>query len=146
MNKIIKVLLGIVAVLVVAQFVPYGKNHTNPPIIAEPTWDSPQTREIFMRACGNCHSNETIYPKYSSFAPVSWLIARDVEEGRSKLNISEWGKNEENEADEAANEVREGAMPPWFYMPTHPEAKLTNEEKIIFIKGLVATFGDKKEK
>jgi len=114
MNKIIKVLLGIVAVLVVAQFVPYGKNHTNPPIIAEPTWDSPQTREIFMRACGNCHSNETIYPKYSSFAPVSWLIARDVEEGRSKLNISEWGKNEENEADEAANEVREGAMPPWF--------------------------------
>jgi len=31
-------------------------------------------------------------------------------------------------------------------MPTHPEAKLTNEEKIIFIKGLVATFGDKKEK
>jgi hypothetical protein len=33
-------------------------------------------------------------------------------------------------------------MPPWFYLPPHPEAKLTPAEKDELVKGLVATFGD----
>jgi hypothetical protein len=68
-------------------------------------------------------------------------VQRDVEEGRSHFNVSEWGRPE-NHGDEAAEQVREGEMPPWFYLPAHPEAWLSDAERATFVEGLVATFGD----
>jgi mono/diheme cytochrome c family protein len=64
---------------------------TNPPVIAEPEWDSPRTRELARRACFDCHSNETRWPLYSRFAPVAYTLASNVQEGREHLNFSEWG-------------------------------------------------------
>lgn len=122
------------------QFLPFGKVQANPPVVAEPAWDSPQTRETFMRACGDCHSNQTVWPWYSRIAPVSWLINRDVSEGRRKLNVSEWGLRK-NDADDIIEVVQNGEMPPWFYLPLHPQARLSAEEKQAFLQGLTATFG-----
>ena len=93
-------LLGIGLVI---QLIPYGRDHENPDVIREPAWDKPQTRELFERACKDCHSNQTEWPWYSSVAPISWLVQSDVEEGRSHFNVSEWGRNE-NHGDEAAGE------------------------------------------
>ena len=94
------VLIG-VAVLAAAflliQLVPYGHAHDNPPVAAEPNWDSPQTRELAQRACFDCHSNETTWPWYSNVAPVSWLVQHDVDEGREYLNFSRWGLGGEGE-------------------------------------------------
>ncbi|MBK9715602.1 MAG: heme-binding domain-containing protein [Kouleothrix sp.] len=132
---------GLLVLLVAIQLVPFGRNHTNPPVQAEPAWDSPQTRALFMRACGDCHTNQTTWPWYSSVAPVSWLIQRDVNEGRQKFNISEWGRPR-NKGDEAAKTVRKDDMPPWFYTPIHPDAKLSTAELQTLIAGLTATFGD----
>jgi len=123
------------------QWVPYGRNHANLGVVREPEWDRPRTRELFFRVCKNCHSYETERPWYSFVAPASWLVQRDVEEGRSHFNVSEWGR-EENHGDEAAELVREGEMPPWFYLPLHPEARLSDEERNELVVGLVATFGD----
>lgn len=132
---------GALLVLFLAlQLVPYGRNHTNPPVAAEPAWDSPQTRALFVRACADCHSNQTVWPWYSNIAPVSWLVARDVVEGREKFNVSQWGL-QRNEGDEAAETVREGEMPLWFYLPLHPEARLSPAEREQLIAGLTATFG-----
>ncbi|HMQ34622.1 MAG TPA: heme-binding domain-containing protein [Chloroflexaceae bacterium] len=134
-------LLGALLVLLLAmQLVPYGRDHTNPPVIAEPAWDSPETRALFVRACADCHSNQTVWPWYSNVAPVSWLVAHDVEEGRAKFNVSMWGQ-QRNEGDEAAETVREGEMPLKIYLPTHPEARLTPAEREQLIAGLTATFG-----
>ena len=69
------------------------------------------------------------------------MIARDVEEGREHFNVSMWGKQPKNKGKDAAEEVKEGSMPPWFYLPTHPEAKLTDSEKQELIDGLTQTFG-----
>lgn len=144
-RRILKpLLLGAVALAAAIQLVPYGRDHSNPPVTSEPQWDSTATRELAKRACFDCHSNETVWPWYSHVAPVSWLLQRDVDEGRSKLNFSEWNKPQK-EADEAAKEVREGEMPPWFYLPTHPEARLTDAEKQALIAGLEATIGAKGE-
>lgn len=140
-----KVLLTIVGLAVLIQFVPYGREHTNPEVVSEPRWDSPRTRELFMRACGDCHSNETKWPWYSGIAPISWLVAYDVDEGREHFNVSMWGVQEENEGEEAAEEVREGEMPPWAYLFAHPEARLDEAEKRELIEGLVRTFGEKKD-
>ena len=84
---------GVATVLVFGagiQLVPYGHTHTNPPVVQEPAWYSARTRQLFMAACADCHMNETQWPWYSSVAPVSWLVARHVQEGRERLNFSEW--------------------------------------------------------
>ena len=80
---------GSVALFLLVQAVPYGRSHTNPPTTAEPTWNSPETRELAARACFDCHSNLTTWPWYSNIAPVSWLVQRDVTGGRSALNFSD---------------------------------------------------------
>jgi hypothetical protein len=80
---------GLVVLGVLIQFVPYGHDHTNPPVMQEPQWDTMQTRPLAKRACFDCHSNETVWPWYSNIAPASWLIYRDVAEGREHFNFSE---------------------------------------------------------
>ena len=132
-------LLGI-GILLVAQLIPYGRVHSNPPVTLEPAWDSAATRELFFRACRDCHSNETVWPWYSHVAPVSWLVTSDVEEGREHFNVSVWDRPKQD-GDEAAEMVREGDMPLWFYLPMHPEARLSAAVRDQLIAGLEATFG-----
>ncbi len=103
------------------QLVPYGRDHVNPSRRAEPDWDRAETRALAVRACFDCHSNETTWPWYAHVAPVSWLLQRDVEEGRRALNFSEWDQPRQ-EAEDLAETVATGEMPPWLYRVTHPEA------------------------
>jgi len=125
---------------VVIQILPYGHSHQNPPMAAEPIWDSRETRELFKRACFDCHSNETVWPWYSNVAPVSWLVQNDVDGGREHLNFSEWNR-EQRHAKDIADEVSHGDMPPGVYLPMHPEAKLTDAEMRALIDGAEKTFG-----
>jgi mono/diheme cytochrome c family protein len=134
--------ISILVIFALIQLVPYGKEHTNPPILQEPNWDSPQTRALAIRACYDCHSNETVWPWYSNIAPVSWMVYRDTMEGREALNFSEWNPNRfEDAVEEAAEVVLEGEMPPAKYFPTHPEARLTTAERQQLANGLMNTLG-----
>jgi len=133
-------LLGVLlAGFLLLQLVPYGRDHTNPPVVAEPAWDSPRTRALAVRACFDCHSNETRWPWYSWVAPVSWAVQRHVDEGRAKLNWSEWGPRREGE--DAAETVEKGSMPPSWYPFLHLDARLSEVERRQLIDGLLATFG-----
>lgn len=134
------IILGVICLGLGIQLLPYGRNHTNPPVVAEPAWDSPQTRELAKRACFDCHSNETAWPWYTNVAPVSWLVYHDVEEGRSKLNFSQWGQGKQ-EVKEIVEVVQEGEMPMPMYLPLHPEANLNAADKQALIQGLEKTFG-----
>ncbi len=139
-----RILLGFVVVvavgLLVAQLLPYGRDHTNPPVTGEPPWDSPETRAMAVAGCFDCHSNETEWAWYSNVAPFSWLLQRHVDEGREKLNFSEWGTGEQ-ESDEIVESVRNGEMPTWDYQLIHPEARLSDADREAFLAGLTATFG-----
>lgn len=141
MRLVRNVLIGVVIAAFAIQLVPYGRSHSNPPVVAEPTWDSARTRELAVRACFDCHSNETVWPWYSNVAPVSWLVQRDVDEGREKLNFSEWTTPAE-EAGESAETVREGEMPPRVFLITHPEARLSAAEQEELATGLATMFGE----
>jgi Haem-binding domain len=134
-GMLLKALRWLLAAAVLIQFVPFGHDHTNPPAAKEPPWDKPQTRDLVKRACFDCHSNETTWPWYSNVAPVSWLVQRDVNGGRRHLNFSEWD-HPQRHAEDIPKEVQEGGMPPFFYLPMHPNAKLTGADKQALIDGV----------
>ena len=129
---------AIAGALAAIQFVPYGRNHANPPVTREPAWDSPSTRELAKRACFDCHSNETEWPAYASIAPASWLVQHDVTEGRGVLNFSEWHRVQEG-AKEASEEVLQREMPPPAYRFVHAHARLTPADTERLANGLVKT-------
>ncbi len=129
-----------VGLLAVMQLIPYGRAHDNPPVIAEPAWDSPRTRELAKRACFDCHSNETRWPWYAHVAPLSWAMQRDVDAARSVMNFSEWTRG--NDLVHAAGPVViRRDMPPRQYTLLHGDAHLTEQEKLELARGLHATFG-----
>ncbi len=132
-------ILLIVFGFAVIQLVPYGRAHDNPPVIAEPEWDLPLTRELAVVACFDCHSNETYWPWYSNIAPLSWWVQDHVDEGREELNFSEWTWAND-EIDEIAESVMEGEMPPNYYNLVTGSRKLSERDRDLLIRGLVSTF------
>lgn len=156
LKRLIVAIAGFLVVVVVLflliQLIPVDE--TNPPVVAEPAWNSPETRALAQRACFDCHSNETVWPAYAHVAPISWMVSHDTVEGRDRLNFSEWGVaragggeegeggfggRERNPAEEVGEVIREGRMPPASYLWLHPGARLTEAEKQQLIEGLQAS-------
>lgn len=136
MKLFLKILLGVIAVFIIIQFLPVDTE--NPQVITEPDWDTPKTKELVRRLCFDCHSNETTWPWYSKIAPVSWIIASHVEDGRKELNFSE---DKEFDVKEIIEEFSEGKMPLRMYKDFHPETSITNEDSLLFVEGLIKTLG-----
>ena len=144
MPRWIKIGLWVVAILVIGliaiQFVPYGREHTNPPVTNRATFADARTAQLVKGACFDCHSNETVWPWYSSIAPASWLVYNDVQEGRENLNFSEWPATGGSGLMLAASQiVREGEMPPIQYKLAHSSARLSDEERKQLADGLRAS-------
>lgn len=142
-SKLISVFfVATVVTMLVIQFIPYGKDHSNPPVNGEPAWSSPRTRELMVRACFGCHSNSVEYPSYASVAPISWTVQSHIDEGREKVNYQEWNKRQ-RKADDTIEVIKEGEMPPSYYtmFGKHPEAKLTEAEISELVAGLLLTPG-----
>jgi hypothetical protein len=70
---------------------------------------------------------------------VAFLVAHDVEEGREEMNFS---TDDNLNVREMIEQIEDGEMPPRIYLPTHPEANLSAEEKEVLIAGLRNTFGN----
>jgi hypothetical protein len=139
-------IIGVAVLFIAIQFV--QPDRTNPP--ANASFEgvakiAPEAGPILKRACADCHSNETTWPWYSRIAPVSWLVADDVKEGRAHLNFSEWNflspEASAIKLREICREVKSGGMPMWQYRLMHPEARLTPEEvrRICSASGPIAT-------
>lgn len=132
-----RVALAAVALAILVQIVPYGRGHANPPTTKEPAWDSARTRTLALRACGDCHSNLTSWPVYSNVAPISWLVQRDVDDGRATLNFSTWDRPQRTH--DIVEVIADGSMPPWYYTPLHPRADLSAADRAALVQGLRAT-------
>ena len=111
---------------------------TNPAVdesqtIEARTQTTAQAKEIFHRSCRDCHSNKTDWPWYTNVAPLSWWITDHVNEGRQKLNLSEWAKLDRDRQDkklrQICDQVEDGGMPLSSYLPMHPKAKLSDQDK-----------------
>jgi hypothetical protein len=130
MPRIRRVAYALAAALVVAQLVPVSR--TNPPVEAEIVAE-PEVQTLLRRACYDCHSHATVWPWYAGVAPVSWLVAHDVDHAREELNFSRFtsydATRRRKKLGEIAEEVGEGEMPLWYYLLVHPEARLTDDER-----------------
>lgn len=126
-NKII--IIVIVGLFIVLQLIPL--NQTNPPVIQDVA--APADIEAILRnSCYDCHSNETKWPWYSRIAPGSFLITRDVVEGRKHLNFSEFADLDMFDSSDVADEIievmEEGEMPIVPYLLLHPGASLSDSQ------------------
>ncbi|MCB9778492.1 MAG: heme-binding domain-containing protein [Alphaproteobacteria bacterium] len=131
-----KLLAALAVVFALIQVVPYRPTH--PPVTQAPAWDRPETQALAERACMDCHSNQGSTPWYGYVAPVAWVVRHHVDEGRSKLNLSELDQPQ-RDAHEAGEAVLEGEMPPAYYTLMHPDARLTDQERKTLAAGLDAT-------
>jgi len=127
--------LGLLLVAVLLQLLPFGRLGANPPVTRDAPWPNGRARELAVAACYDCHSNQTRRPLYSRVAPFSWLVARDVEQGREKLNFSTW-EGSGGDARDAAETIGDGSMPPRRYLPLHPDARLTEDERRLLVQAL----------
>lgn len=88
--------------------------------------------EVMQRACQNCHSEQTVWPLYSHMAPISWLIEKDVQDGRSHWNMSNWDQYSIDERQDVLSQIgpmiRNKKMPLPQYLLLHPEAKLSDAD------------------
>jgi len=94
--------------------------------------DAPkEIKNIFKRACYDCHSNNVKIPWYSNIAPISFYIKRHVDLGRAWLNFSIWKNYSKEKKDQKLKEIYKAvykAMPLSDYVWKHPEAKLSKDE------------------
>lgn len=136
----LSILGGLALVFLGIQFVPNelpGVEMNNPGDIIQSGIVSQEVSGLLKTSCYSCHSNETIYPWYSYVAPSSWLVAKDVREGREELNFSTWQENDMVKKlgflDDISSEVGEGRMPMEIYSFMHSSAKLTDEQRELIV-------------
>ncbi|HTV40572.1 MAG TPA: heme-binding domain-containing protein [Candidatus Sulfotelmatobacter sp.] len=110
-------------------------SRTNPPVKSDflkVTAAPPDVAAMFHAACYDCHSDETRWPWYSYVAPMSWQVARDVNDGRRHVNLSEWPENPDlarKKIDNMSDEIDDGDMPLKKYTLIHRDARLTSEQR-----------------
>lgn len=134
-----RVALAGLGLFLLIQLVPYGRTHGNPPTTRAARWTSRKGEQIAQESCYDCHSNLTEWRWYSNVAPVSWLLAHDVEDGRGALDFSEWDRGQPA-VGEVVAQVDGGEMPPLQYRLAHPSAALSESERSQLAAALVQLY------
>ena len=128
--------VGVAIVAGGIQLVPYGRDHDRlPPGAVVAPWPDADTEALAVGACYDCHSGSTDWPWYSSIAPMSWLTQRDVDRGRDELRFDDW---DPDDADDAADTIEDGEMPPRQYTWAHADARLSDDQERRLIAALEA--------
>jgi hypothetical protein len=133
MRKVAKLILVLFAFIFLGvQFVPTAApkplTTNGDPHMAEVI--NPQVGAILDRSCQDCHSSRTRWPWYSHVAPISWIVSKDVSEGRENLDFSEW-RNQPDPGYERGlicNAVSSGEMPLPEYTVIHRHARLSKRD------------------
>jgi len=136
-----KIIFWTLVAFALIQFFPIDR--TNKPVDSAANFvDARKTpekiRTLLKNACYDCHSDETVYPKYAFIAPVSWSVKSHVNEGREHLNFSTWetyNKDlKENMITKSIQTIQSKAMPMPGYIVYHKEANLSEAERALLVQ------------
>jgi cytochrome c len=124
----------LVASLLLACVHPFGdaglfaQNAAQPPLLEHSSISS-DVRALLIAKCADCHSSQTRAPIYGHFAPISWLLERDIVEARKHMNLSQWGAysadQQQTFAARIVQQAKSGHMPPMQYRVIHWNAGIT---------------------
>lgn len=136
-----KIVFWTLVAFALIQFFPIDR--TNTPVdsavnFVEARKSPEKIRTLLKNACYDCHSNETVYPKYAFIAPISWSVKSHVNEGREHLNFSTWGTYnkdlKENMLTKSVQTIQNKTMPMPGYIVYHKEANLSEAERALLIQ------------
>ncbi|WP_330744238.1 heme-binding domain-containing protein [Chryseobacterium sp. CP-77] len=136
-----KIVFWTLVAFALIQFFPVDR--VNKPVVSAVNFvdsrKSPEkVRTLLKNACYDCHSNETVYPKYAFIAPISWSVKSHVNEGREHLNFSTWGTYnkdlKENMLTKSIQTIQNKTMPMPGYIVYHKEANLSEAERALLIQ------------
>ncbi|MES2690037.1 MAG: heme-binding domain-containing protein [Bacteroidota bacterium] len=132
--------IALLVIFIVIQFIPTLKNTGNaagPDDISTVTHIPGEVQQILNNSCYDCHSNKTTYPWYSRIQPVGLWLNHHIDEGKHKLNFSEFAayklKRQLHKLDEVVETIGEQEMPLESYTLIHKTAVLNEEQKRIVI-------------
>jgi hypothetical protein len=131
-------LILIAGISILAAMLLINPRLTNPPLV--PGRDAlasnmppAEVVRILHNSCYDCHSDQTKWPWYSHVAPFSWWLVDHVEDGRKRLNFSNWPHDDPKRAARKwrsiSEAVADGDMPLPSYLKGHSEARLTDEQR-----------------
>lgn len=123
------ILLALGGLLVAIQLVPVSRE--DPPV-AQTVTAPPEVERVLRRACFDCHSRQPRRPFYAYVAPISWLVAYDIAEGRERLDFTDWGRSAK-ESEEIAEAVGEGEMPLWYYSMMSADRRLSDADRTLLV-------------
>jgi len=136
MKKKIKWFFMVITVVALFSFFihPFGRvkraNSTRP-LFSGAQIEAPMLN-IVQRSCQSCHSEQTAWPWYSYVPPASWMVEKDVRDGRTHLNMSHWDEYSAEKRIEILTEisvmVRNKQMPLPRYLWLHSDAKLSDAD------------------
>lgn len=139
MQKFKKIVFWCLVGFAMIQFIPVDK--VNKPVEQSKNFikveNAPkEVVTLLKNACYDCHSDETVYPKYAYVAPFSWSIKSHVNDGRKYLNFSVWETYNQDLKHKmltrAIEMVDNKVMPMPAYIIYHEKANLsTNERKLL---------------
>ncbi|MEI6452935.1 MAG: heme-binding domain-containing protein [Actinomycetes bacterium] len=132
-------IVGLIALFVLIQFVPYGRDHTIKPATNPFKWSTPTAEAVAKKACYDCHSNETKWWWAVRIAPASWLAQNDIDGAREVFSFSDW--NGALTTERLQNAINDN-MPPLQFTLLHPNAKLNDAEKQTLVQGFQASLAD----
>lgn len=150
MKRIKKVFLVILFILLIAfivvQFIRPARNKSGQVSDADilKTFNVPgNVSTILKNACFDCHSNNTNYPWYSNIQPIGWFLAEDIKDGKSELNLSEFGslssRRQISKLKNIVSRIKDGTMPLPMYQLMHSNARLTEDEQKLLIDWIEST-------
>ena len=135
-----RILLIVLAILVIIQFIGPARNisSTQSANAIEKHYEVPDTVKKMMEvSCNDCHTNNTDYPWYTNIQPVGWWMQWHVNDGKRHVNYEEFAsytpKRQYKKLEETAEMVKEGEMPLGSYLWIHHDAKLSEQQKQLFI-------------
>ncbi|MDH5560817.1 MAG: heme-binding domain-containing protein [Deltaproteobacteria bacterium] len=94
-----------------------------------------EVKPIFMKKCMVCHNTKPDYPWYESIPGLGFIMRHHNEEGVEHIDFTNdfpfKGRKPLGELLEEFEEevLLEDEMPPWYYLLTHWDARLTASEK-----------------
>ncbi len=146
MKRVKQILFVVLIVFVAIQFMQPARNQSGQVLQSDisKTYHIPNNVHALLKnACLDCHSNNTSYPWYFNIQPIGWILAKDIKDGKEKLNFSEFGsissRRQISKLQEAENRIKDGTMPLPVYQFMHPSARLTEEERRVVIDWIQET-------